>query len=105
MPLTMRRCGAFGSPVQVFSGGRWGSSRRHCASVKSPRPTQPIWELRPETSAVCRHALALASSHLGRRAVLGVGRLAILLAENMAGAQQGAGCELGHSNIGAVLLH
>src|SRR3954454_15171814 len=58
MPLMMRRCGAFGCPVQGFSGGRCGSSRRHCASVKSPRPTQSIWELRPETSAVCRHTLA-----------------------------------------------
>src|SRR5690349_9561588 len=57
MPLMMRRCGAFGCPVQGFSGGRCGSSRRHCASAKSPRLTYPMWELRPETSGVCRHAL------------------------------------------------
>src|SRR3954453_1597082 len=58
MPLIMRRCGSFGCPVQGFSGGRCGSSRRHCASVKSPRPTQPIWDRISETSALCRHALA-----------------------------------------------
>src|SRR4051794_26257647 len=57
MPLIMRRCGSFGCPVQGFSGGRCGSSRRHCASAKSPRLTYPMWELRPETSGVCRHAL------------------------------------------------
>src|SRR3954471_5385363 len=58
MPLIMRRCGSFGGPVQGFSGGRCGSSRSHCASVKSPRPTQPIWDRISETSALCRHALA-----------------------------------------------
>src|SRR4051812_35975037 len=57
MPSMMRRCGAFGCPVQGFSGGRCGSRRPHCASVKSPRLTYPKRELRPETSALCRHAL------------------------------------------------
>ncbi|UZO94955.1 Hypothetical protein RMHFA_05626 (plasmid) [Roseomonas mucosa] len=57
MPFRMRRCGAFGRPVWGFSGGRCGSSRRHCASVKSPRLTPSIWGHRSETSSVCRDAL------------------------------------------------
>src|SRR4029453_3041884 len=57
MPLMMRRCGAFGRPVRGSSGGRCGSRRRHCASLKSPRLTRPQWEIRPETSAVCRSPL------------------------------------------------
>src|SRR4051795_6063528 len=81
MPLIMRRCGAFGCPVQGFSGGRCGSSCRHCASVKSPRLIYPIWELRAETSALCRHALVLQLSFLRRRPI----SLADLVAEwNMA---------------------
>src|SRR5690349_18429380 len=69
MPSMMRRCGAFGCPVQGFSGGRCGSRRRHCASVKSPLLTQPIWDHRPETSALRRHALVreVLARHLADR--------------------------------------
>jgi uncharacterized protein len=56
----MRRCGTFDRPVQGFSGGRCGSKRRHCTSVKSPRLTPSIWSHSIETSAVCRDRLVAA---------------------------------------------
>ncbi len=57
VPLTMRRCGAFGRPVQGFSGGRCAAKRPHRASGKSPCPTRSVWDRGPESSVVCRGAL------------------------------------------------
>jgi hypothetical protein len=57
MPLTMRRCGAFGRPVQGFSFGRCAAKRRHRASGKSPSPTRSVWDRGPESSVVGRGAL------------------------------------------------
>ena len=59
MPFRMRRWSSFGRPIQGFPGGNNGSRRRHRASISSLRLTPSIWDHRPETSAVCRHALAL----------------------------------------------
>ncbi len=57
MPLTIRRCGAFGRPVQGFSFGRCAAKRRHRASGKSPSPTRSVWDRGPESSVVGRGAL------------------------------------------------
>src|SRR3712207_3499197 len=70
MPFRMRRWSPFGRPVRGFSGGRCGCRRRHCASVKSPRLTPPMWHHTPATEAVCRSALAGLTAPTRRHAVV-----------------------------------
>src|SRR3954468_560059 len=57
MPLTTRRRSRLGGPVRGFSGGRSGSSRRHCSSVTSKRLIAPTWARPPQAATLCRHAL------------------------------------------------
>ena len=61
MPFRIRRWLSFGRPVQGFSAGNNGSRQRQRASDKSPRLTPGKWAPRPETSALCRHALGVSA--------------------------------------------
>ncbi len=62
VPLTMRRCGAFGRPVQGLSGGRCAAKRRYRASGTFT-PNTSIQESDAKCGAAC-HTIVQAKDYV-----------------------------------------